>query len=192
MSSWPFQRFAGFSSRGLLWFGVFCVLVLSYFLYTPQSATSGAHPGPVDWVFQSWPALFAMALATWLLLRGLLAAAPSFVQKAARLVMLFLTYAAFLYLLKWNPLWDRTHLLGLKHRDTVEGFLILVSTLVWFVASIRALFRRSRVSAIGPRSFVQTETRPIQRKAAQSPFTLKNIAIILLFLHPEMIQQHVG
>jgi hypothetical protein len=104
MSSWASQRFARFSLRGLLWFGVFSVLLLSYFVYAPQSATRGAHPSLVDWLLQSWPALFAMALAIWLLLQGPLAFAPSFVQKAARLVMLFFTYAAFLYLLKWNPL----------------------------------------------------------------------------------------
>ena len=179
MSSWPSQRFAGFFSRGLLWFGVFCVLLLSYFLYTPQSATRGVHSSPVDWAFQSWPALFAMALATWLLLRGPLGAAPSFVQKVARLLMLFLIYAAFLYLLKWNPLWNSTQLVGLKNRDSAEGFLILVSTLGWFVASIRVLFRRSRVSAIEPRSFGQEETR--QPKEARSWFTLKTIAIFTYF-----------
>lgn len=178
MSSWAFQRFAGFSLRGLLWSAVVCVLLLSYLLYTPQSATRGAHPGPVDWVFQSWPALFAMALATWLLLRGPLAATPCFVQKAARLLMLFLTYASFLYLLKWNPLWNSTPLLGLNNRNMAEGFLILVSTLVWFVASIRVLFRRSRVSAIPARSFIQNETPQTQRKAGQSSFTLKCCCII--------------
>jgi len=181
MSSWPSQRFAGFFSRGLLWFGVFSVLILSYVLYLPQSATRGAHPGPLDWAFGSWPGLFAMALATWLLLRGPLAATPSFVQKAARLVMLFLIYAAFLYLLKWDPLWNSAQLVGVKNRDTAEGFLILVSTLVWFVASIRVLFRRSRVSDIGPRSVGQEETRHSQPKEARSWFTLKNIAIFTYF-----------
>jgi len=181
MSSWASSRFAGFFSRGLLWFGVFSVLILSYVLYLPQSATRGAHPGPLDWAFGSWPGLFAMALATWLLLRGPLAATPSFVQKAARLVMLFLIYAAFLYLLKWDPLWNSAQLVGVKNRDTAEGFLILVSTLVWFVASIRVLFRRSRVSDIGPRSVGQEETRHSQPKEARSWFTLKNIAIFTYF-----------
>ena len=181
MSSWASQRFARFSLRGLLWFGVASVLLLSYFLYTPQSSTKVAHPGPVDWVFQSWPALFAMALGTWLLLRGPLAATPSFVQKAARLVVLFLTYAAFLYLLKWNPLWNSTQLLGLKNREIAEGFLILLSTLLWLVASTRVLFRRSRVSAIGPRSVGQEETRHSRPKEARSWFTLKNIAIFTYF-----------
>jgi hypothetical protein len=180
MSSWPCQRFDGFFSRGLLWFGVFSVLILSYVLYLPQSAPKGAHPGPLDWAFGSWPGLFAMALATWLLLRRPLAATPSFVQKAARLVMLFLIYAAFLYLLKWNPLWNSTQLVGIKNRDTAEGFLILVSTLVWFVASIRVLFRRSRVSAIERRSFGQEETRHSRPKEA-SWFNVENIAIFHYF-----------
>ena len=181
MSSWTCPRFARFSPRGLLWFGVFSVLLLSYFLYTPQSATRGAHPGPVDWVLESWPALFSMALATWLLLQGPLAFTPSFVQKATRLVMFFFTYAAFLYMFKWNTLWNSTQLLGLKNRDMAEGFLILVSTLVWLVASIRILLRRPRVAANAARSFVQNEARHTQRKAAQSSFTLKNIAIFFYF-----------
>ena len=134
----------------------------------------------MDWIL-SWPALFAMALATWLLLQGTLAFAPSFVQKAARLVMLFSTYAAFLYLLKWNPLWNSTQLLGLKNRNTVEGFLILVSTFVWFVASIRVLFRRSRVSTIAVRPVGQKETRDTRPKEAKSWFTLKYIAIFTYF-----------
>jgi len=181
MSSWTSPRFARFSPRGLLWFGVFSVLLLSYLFYTPQFATRGAHPGPVDWVFQSWPALLAMPLATWLLLQRPLAFTPSFVQKAARLVMLFFTYAAFLYLLKWNAHWNSIQSLGFKNRNMAEGFLILVSTLVWFVASIRVLFRRSRVAANAARSFVQNEARRTQRKAAQSLFTLKNIAIFFYF-----------
>jgi hypothetical protein len=176
MSSWASQHFARLSLRGLLWFGVLSVLLLSYFVYAPQSATRGAHPGLVDWVLQSWPALFAMALAIWLLLQGPLAFAPSFVQKAARLVMLFFTYAAFLYLLKWNPLWNSTQLLGLKNRNMAEGFLILASTLVWFVASIRVLFRRSRVATIGPRSVRQEETRHSRPQKA-SWFNVENIAI---------------
>jgi hypothetical protein len=181
MSSGASQRFARFSLRGLLWFVVASVLLLSFFLYTPKSVTRGAHSGVLDWVFQSWPALLAMALATWLLLQGPLATTPSFVQKAARLLMLFLTYAAFLYLLKWNPLWNSTPLLGLKNRNMAEGFLILVSTLVWVVASIRVLFRRSRVSATGAQSIGRMEARHTQRKESQSSFTLKNIAIFFYF-----------
>ena len=181
MSSWTSPRFARFSLPGILWFGVFSVLLLSYFQYTPQSAIRGAHPGTLDWVLESWPALFSMALATWLLSRGPLADTPSFVQKAVRLLMLFLSYAAFSYLLKWNPLWNSIQLLGLKNRNTAEGFLILVSTLAWLVASIRVLFRRPRVAANAARSFLQSEARHTQRKAAQSSFTLKNIAIFFYF-----------
>jgi hypothetical protein len=180
-SSWASQKFAGFSLRGLLWSAATSVLLLSYFLYTPQSAIKGAHPGPVDWIFQSWPALLAMAIAIWLLLRGPLATTPSFVQKGARLLMLFLTYAAFLYLLKWNPPWNSAEWLGFKNRDTAEGFLILVSTLVWFVTSIRVLFRRSRPSATRARSVGPKQARHTQRKEAQSSFTLKNIALFFYF-----------
>jgi hypothetical protein len=84
-------------------------------------------------------------------------------------------------LLKWNPLWNSTQLVDLKNRDTAEGFLILVSTLVWFVASIRVFFRRSRVSDIGSRSVGQEETRHSQPKEARSWFTLKTIAIFTYF-----------
>jgi len=71
--------------------------------------------------------------------------------------------------------------LGLKHRNTVEGFLILVSTLVWFVASIRVLFRRSRVSTIAVRPVGQKDTRDTLPKDAKSWFTLKYIAIFTYF-----------
>jgi hypothetical protein len=185
MSSWASQRFAVFSLRGFLWFGVGSVLLLSFFLYTPESVTRGAHPGALDWAFQSWPALLAMALATWLLLQGPLATTPSFVLKGTRLLMLFLTYAGFLYLLKWNLLWKSTPLLGLKNRNMAEGFLILVSTLVWLVASIRVLFRGSRVSAMGARSAGQEDGRPFPTK--------KGILVhrgkyrdLPLFLHPQV------
>jgi len=181
MSSWTSHRLTGLSRRGLLWSAVVSILLLSYFLYTPQSAIKGAHPGPMDSVLQSWPALFALALATWLLLQGPLAFTPSFVQKAARLVMFFFTYAAFLYMLKWDAVWNSTPLLGLKKRNTIEGFLILVSTLVWFSASIRVLFRRSRVSTIAVRPVRQKEMRDTRSKEAKSWFTLKYIAIFTYF-----------
>jgi hypothetical protein len=181
MSSWPSQRFVGFSLRGLLWSAVFSVLLLSYVLHSPDSATSGAHPGPVDWIFQSWPAPFAIALATWLLLQGPLANTRSLVQRGCRFVMVFFIYAGFLYLLKWSPLWNGTQWLGLKNRDKAEGFLILVSTLVWLFASIRVLFPRSRVFAIGAPTVGQKETCQPRSKEARSWFTMKSIAIFSYF-----------
>ena len=55
----------------------------------------------------SWPALFAAALAMWLVLKGPAAKKPSWVQKACRVAMAFFLYSGFLYLLKWNPFWKR-------------------------------------------------------------------------------------
>jgi hypothetical protein len=53
----------------------------------------------------SWPALFAAALAIWLVLKGPAAKTPSWVQKACRVALAFFLYSGFLYLLKWNPFW---------------------------------------------------------------------------------------
>jgi len=53
----------------------------------------------------SWPALFAAALAMWLVLRGPAAKKPSWVQRACRVAVAFFAYSGFLYLLKWDPFW---------------------------------------------------------------------------------------
>ena len=166
MSSWASQRFARFSLRGLLWFGVFCVLLLSYFVVRSAVCNKWRVSRPGGLGTPKLARAFRNGASDLVLLQGPLAFAPSFVQKAARLVMLFFTYAAFLYLLKWNPLWNSTQLLGLKNRNMAEGFLILASTLVWFVASIRVLFRRSRISATRAHSVGREETRHSRPKKA--------------------------
>ena len=87
----------------------------------------------------SWPFLFAVALAMWVLLKGPAAKAPVFVQKACRIAIVFLTYCGFLYLLKWDPFWKWILSLGLENRNKAEGFLILISTLFWIIATLRIL-----------------------------------------------------
>jgi hypothetical protein len=62
-------------------------------------------PGVADWIFRSWPALFASALGMWLLQSGPIVNAPRWVQKGVRLAMVFFVYSGFLFLLRWNPFW---------------------------------------------------------------------------------------
>ncbi len=94
----------------------------------------------------SWPFLFAAALAMWLLLKGPVAKTPLFVQKLCRIAIVFLAYCGFLYLLKWDPFWKWILSLGLENRNKAEGFLILISTLFWIIATLRILLRGFRIS----------------------------------------------
>lgn len=104
MSSWPSRGLPAFGIRGLLWIAVVSVLLLSYLLYSRTPSAHGPE-GATDWIFRSWPALFAAGLAMWLLLKGPLATAHSLVQKLCRLAMFFFLYCGVLYVLKWNPFW---------------------------------------------------------------------------------------
>jgi hypothetical protein len=54
--------------------------------------------------------------------------------------MFFFLYSAFLYVLKWNPFWKWMLTLGFENHNKTEGFLNLVSTLVWLVMTLRVLF----------------------------------------------------
>ena len=84
MPVWPSRGFwSSLNIRGFLWIAVGTVFVLSFLLYSPESTTAGAQPGSMDWLFRSWPSLFAAAGAMWLLLAGPALAAPSWIQKAA-------------------------------------------------------------------------------------------------------------
>lgn len=119
----------------------------------------------------SWPALFAAALAIWLVLKGP-AAKPSWVQRLCRLAIAFCLYSGFLYLLKWNPFWTLFSV-DPDSRNKLEGFLILLSTIVWLIASLRALFGGSRFPAFrtgfrGPENYPQRQERlwPFIRKVA--------------------------
>jgi hypothetical protein len=89
----------------------------------------------------SWPAFFGAALAIWLLLRGPAAETPNWVQKTCRTAMAFFLYGGFLYLLKWNRFWQVMPAIGVENRSKTEGFLILISTLLWLVATLRILLR---------------------------------------------------
>jgi hypothetical protein len=97
----------------------------------------------------SWPAFFAAALAIWLVLKGPASAKPTWVQRLCRVAIAFCLYIGFLYLLKWNPFWT---LLSVdpNNRNKAEGFLILLSTLVWLLATLRGLLGGSRSSALRP------------------------------------------
>jgi hypothetical protein len=100
----------------------------------------------------SWPALFAAAFALWLFLKGPAANKPTWVQRPCRISMVFFFYSGFLYLLKWNPIWAWVASVDFENRNKIEGFLILIATLVWIIATLRILFRGSRFAALHARS----------------------------------------
>jgi hypothetical protein len=97
----------------------------------------------------SWPAFFGAALAIWLLLRGSASKTSSWVQKACHVAIAFCLYSGFLYLLKWDPFWKLLSV-DLDDRNKLEGFFILLSTLIWLVATLRVLLRGSRLSCRSP------------------------------------------
>lgn len=120
----------------------------------------------------SWPAFFAAALAIWLVLRGPASAKPSWVQRLCRVAIAFCLYIGFLYLLKWNPLWT---LLSVdpNNRNKAEGFLILLATVVWLLATLRALLGGLR------RGFRRPENQT-QRPEKLWPF-IKKVAVFHYF-----------
>ena len=129
----------------------------------------------------SWPLLFIAALAMWLLLKGPAAKASTFVQNLCRIAIVFLAYCGFLYLLKWDPLWTWMPF-GFENRNTPEGFLILVSTIVWLIATFRIAIRGLRFRALGARS-VGPESRVARQETNPSSLSLKNIAIFHYFFY---------
>ena len=128
----------------------------------------------------SWPFLFAAALAIWLLLKGPEAKTPLFVQKVGRIAIVFLAYCGFLYLLKWNPFWEWMLALGFENRNKAEGFLILVSTLVWLIATLRILLRSSRLPTIPAGSDGPVHCARRQEKARRR-FSLTDLALFYFF-----------
>ena len=54
-------------------------------------------------------------------------------------------YSGFLYLLKWNPFWRWMPSVDFETRNKAEGFLILISTLFWVIATLRIFLRGSRI-----------------------------------------------
>jgi len=130
----------------------------------------------------SWLFLFAAAFAMWLLLKGPAAKTPPFFQNVCRMAIAFLAYCGFLYLLKWNPFWKWMLSTGFENRNTAEGFLILVSTVVWLIATFRIAFRGLRFRALGARS-VGPESRVARQETNRSSLSLKNIAIFHYFFY---------
>ena len=126
----------------------------------------------------SWPALFVAAVAMWLILKGPAAKKPSWVQKLCRFAMAFFLYSGFLYLLKWDPFWRWMPSVDFENRNRAEGFLILISTLVWIIATLRILLLGSRFSALDAGSGELENRAPRQEKLW--PF-IKNVAIFHYF-----------
>ena len=140
MPIWPSRAsWSSLTFRGFLWIAVGTAFVLSFLLYSPPAKVPGANPGPMDWLFQSWPALFAAAGAMWLLVSGPVSAAPSWIQKASRVVLVFFVYSGFLYFLRWPPFWTMMQSLGFTSKNKETGVLILVATIVWMIATVRAI-----------------------------------------------------
>ena len=125
----------------------------------------------------SWPALFAAALAIWFVLKGPAAKTPSWVQKVCRVALAFFLYSGFLYLLKWNPFWKWMLSLGFESRNKAEGFLILISTLVWIIATLRILLRGSRFPA-----FRRLENHVPRQENGRRRLSLTDLALFYLFM----------
>ena len=130
----------------------------------------------------SWPFLFGAALAIWLLLKGPAAKTPLFVQIICRIAIVFFAYCGVLYLLKWDPFWKWMLSAGFENRNAAEGFLILVSTIVWLIATFRIALRGLRFRALGARS-VGPESRVARQETNPSSLSLKNIAIFHYFFY---------
>src|ERR1700732_1938085 len=96
----------------------------------------------------SWPFLLAAALAICLLLKAPAAKTPLFVQHVCRIAIVFFAYCGVLYLLKWDPFWKWMLSTGFMNRNTAEGFLILVSTIVWLIATLRIILFGVRFRAL--------------------------------------------
>ena len=125
----------------------------------------------------SWPAFFAAALAIWFVLKGPAAKTPSWVQKACRVALAFFLYSGFLYLLKWNPFWKWMLSVGFESRNKTEGFLILISTLVWIIATLRILLRGSRFPA-----FRELENHVPRQENGRRRLSLTDLALFYLFM----------
>lgn len=125
----------------------------------------------------SWLALFASALAAWLVLKGPASRKPAWVRRICRIATAFFLYSGVLYLLKWNPFWTLLSV-DVENRNKLEGFLILLSTLIWLAATLRALLLGSRFPALNtdPRE----REKHIRRKETLWPF-IKRVAIYHYF-----------
>jgi len=122
----------------------------------------------------SWPAFFGAALAIWLLLRGPAAETPILVQKVCRAAIAFFLYGGFLYFLKWNTFWRVIPSIGIDNRNKTEGFLILLSTLVWLVATLRILLRGFPIPSARSATLENSDPR---RKRTRRGLTLTDVML---------------
>lgn len=176
MPIWPSRAsWSSLTFRGFLWIAVGTAFVLSFLLYSPPAKVPGANPGPMDWLFQSWPALFAAAGAMWLLVSGPVSAAPSWIQKACRVVLVFFVYSGFLYFLRWPPFWTMMQSLGFTSKNKETGVLILVATIVWMIATVRVIVPgglRLPSFSFGHKAFV---TQPPRVETTRPKVTFANV-----------------
>jgi transitional endoplasmic reticulum ATPase len=115
----------------------------------------------MDWLFRSWPSLFAAAGAMWLLLAGPALAAPSWMQKGCRVILVFFVYSGFLHVLRWAPFWTMMQSLGFTSKNKETGVLILVATMVWMIATVRVVVSGGlRLPAFGLRTRLARPTAP--------------------------------
>ncbi|MGB9458715.1 MAG: hypothetical protein WCB12_21885 [Bryobacteraceae bacterium] len=129
----------------------------------------------------SWPTMFAAALAMWLVLRGPAAKRPSWVQKTCRTAMVFFVYSGTLYLLKWNLFWKLMPSMDFEQRNKAEGFLLMISTLVWFIATLRILFRGVRLPGVHAGSGGH-KNRPPQKGKGRRSLSLTDLVLFYLFI----------
>jgi hypothetical protein len=128
-----------------------------------------------------WPVLFAAAFAMRLVLRVPAAKEPFWVQRGCRATIAFLVYSGTLYLLKWNPFWKLMPSMDFGQRNKAEGFLLMISTLVWFIATLRILFRGLRLPGVCAGS-AGLENRAPKQKKSRRPLTLTDLILFYLFL----------
>ena len=117
----------------------------------------------------------------WLVLRGPAAKGPSWVQRACRATVSFLVYSGTLYLLKWNPFWKLMPSMDFEQRNKAEGFLLMISTLVWFIATLRILFRGLRLPGVHASSG-GFENRPAQKGKGRRSLSLTDLILFYLFM----------
>src|ERR1700681_3838292 len=113
----------------------------------------------------SWPFLFGAALAIWLLLKGPAAKTPLFVQIVCRIAIVFFAYCGVLYLLKWDPFDVWMLYSAFENRNNREGFLILASTIVLLVATLRIILFGVVYAALGVKSGELRNPAPRQEES---------------------------
>jgi hypothetical protein len=101
-------------------------------------------------------------------------------SKACRVALAFFLYSGFLYLLKWNPFWKWMLSVGFESRNKAEGFLILISTLVWIIATLRILLLGSRFPLLGV--FRGLENHVPRQENGRRRLSLTDLALFYLFM----------